>query len=145
MATDLATVITNARCVDTCIPPGMRNAVLIYLLAVAAGLDPTDTNTLMNNAKCIDSCIPDGMKPAVIAKLLCDMAATITPATCQSLSGDGDPTGVVTPEFSGQLYHDTTNDVYYRSTGTTSGDWTAISGGAPAVPCENLEGVGDPT
>lgn len=143
MATDLATVITNARCVDSCIPPGMRNAVLIYLLAVAAGLDPTDTNTLMNNAKCIDSCIPDGMKPAVIAKLLCDMAGAIT--GCGGVDGEGDPTGVVTPEFTDQLYHDTTNDVYYRSTGNTSADWTAISGGAPAVPCENLEGVGDPT
>lgn len=96
MATDLATVINNARCVDSCIPPGMRNAVLIYLLAVAAGIDPTDTNTLVNNARCIDSCIPDGAKPAVIAKLLCDIAANCTGNgagdDCENLSGIGDPT-----------------------------------------------------
>lgn len=75
MAADLATVMENARCVDKCIPPGMRLSVLIYLLAVAANIDPTDTNTLLNNAKCIDKCIPPGAMPAVIAKLLCDIAA----------------------------------------------------------------------
>lgn len=90
MATDLATVINNARCVDSCVPPGMRNAVLIYLLAVAAGIDPTDTKTLLNNARCIDLCIPDGAKPAVIAKLLCDIAGGL--AGCENLSGEGDPT-----------------------------------------------------
>lgn len=52
-----------------------------------------------------------------------------TPSDCEMLSGAGDPTGVTTPEFVGQLYHDTGADTYYRSTGLTSADWTVISSG----------------
>lgn len=46
------------------------------------------------------------------------------------LEFDGDPTGVVVPQFSGQLLHNTSNDTYYRSTGTDASDWVAISGGS---------------
>jgi len=52
-----------------------------------------------------------------------------TMLTCGGLSGSGDPTGVIVPLFINQLYHDTVADAYYRSTGLTSADWTAIGGG----------------
>lgn len=73
MATDIATLLDQAKCINSCIPQGMQLAVLIYLLALSAGVDPTDTNALINNARCIDSCIPDGAKAAVITKLLEDI------------------------------------------------------------------------
>lgn len=91
MATDISALIANSRCVDSCIPDGMKPAVLIYLLAVAAGVDPSDTNALINAARCIDSCIPDGAKASVIAKLLCDLSGGIS-GDCANISGAGDPT-----------------------------------------------------
>ena len=49
--------------------------------------------------------------------------------SCSAQSGAGSPLGSVTPAFIGQLYHDTVADAYYRSTGLTAADWTAIGGG----------------
>lgn len=69
MAIDTNAVIASARCIDSCIPDGMKPAVLIYLLAVQAGVDPTDTNALIQNSRCLDSCIPDGAKASVILYL----------------------------------------------------------------------------
>jgi hypothetical protein len=92
MACDTATLIQNARCIDSCIPDGLKPAVLIYLAAVAAGVDPTDTNALMRNARCIDSCIPDGAKLGVLVNLLCSGGSSPTPTDCVNLEGAGDPT-----------------------------------------------------
>jgi hypothetical protein len=47
---------------------------------------------------------------------------------CTMLEAAGDPTGLMAPNFTGQLYHDDTNDVYYRSVGQTSSDWLLIGG-----------------
>lgn len=113
-------------------------SVIVYLLANIAGLSATPPSDLARDAACY--CYDEATMQRVIAYLLCIAANGGTAATCAALSGAGDPTGVTTPEFSGQLYHDTTNDVYYRSTGTTSADWVIIDSG----PCVNLEGVGEP-
>jgi hypothetical protein len=40
-----------------------------------------------------------------------------------ALLGTGSPVGVVVPVFSGQLYEDTLNSIFYKSTGITSADW----------------------
>ena len=64
------------------------------------------------------------------------MPVTIIPAPgggCAPQSGAGSPIGSAVPDFIGQLYHDTVADAYYRSTGLTSSDWTAIGGAAPPV------------
>lgn len=53
------------------------------------------------------------------------------PGACAAQSGAGSPIGVALPAFTGQLYHDTGADTYYRSTGTTTADWTAITGTPP--------------
>ena len=45
-------------------------------------------------------------------------------------TGTGSPVGVATPAFVDQLYIDTTGPNYWRSTGLTSADWTAIAGGS---------------
>ena len=74
MPTEIPTLIAQSRCIDSCIPDGMKPAVLIYLLAVAAGIDPKDTNALIKAAHCIDSCIPEGAMASVIAKLLKNIA-----------------------------------------------------------------------
>lgn len=41
-----------------------------------------------------------------------------------NLDAAGDPTGVVTPEYLGQYYRDTTTGNIWKSTGATSADWT---------------------
>lgn len=46
--------------------------------------------------------------------------------SCGAQSGAGAPTS--TPDFVGQLYHDTVADAYWRSTGLTVADWTQIVG-----------------
>lgn len=114
-----------------CIPRGMQREVMIYLLAQLAGV-PADAGSLINAAACL-KCIPTGMQDEVITYLLCQLAGGVTPAVdCAMITGDGAPTGVTTPQFTGQLYYDSTGAAYYRSTGLTSADWTAIGGAAPA-------------
>jgi hypothetical protein len=39
----------------------------------------------------------------------------------------GDPTGSVTPSFVGEEVLDTTNEVWYKSTGTSNSDWVALN------------------
>lgn len=68
-----AALVEASKCIDDCIPEGMRSAVMIYLLATIAKVDP-DPKALMDGAKCLDSCIPKGMMPAVIASVLCTIA-----------------------------------------------------------------------
>lgn len=75
----------------------------------------------------------------ITTELLCRMPTA--GAINGELSGDGDPTGAYFPVFVGQLYHDTTADTYYRSTGLDVYDWILISGGGT---CMNLQGAGEP-
>ena len=92
--------------------------------------DPKD---LVKNAACF-TCVPREMREPVALYLLCQIAqGGGSPGTCTFQEGAGDPTGVATPAFIGQLYHDTTGDVYWRSTGLTSADWTAIGGDRRAI------------
>lgn len=41
-----------------------------------------------------------------------------------NLDGAGDPTGVVTPDYVGQYYRDTSTGNIWKSTGATSADWS---------------------
>lgn len=131
MATELVCTPNNLLDLSSClkcIPVGSQREVMIALLARIAGIDP-DPQNLMDLAKCM-KIIPSGMQDEVISMLLCQISGGVTPIPdCTMLSGDGPPTGSATPSFTGQLYHDTTADTYYRSTGLTSADWVAIGGG----------------
>ena len=127
---DTSTVAELSACFS-CLTKAQRDMVKTYLLAVIAGgsLDPA---TLMADAACFQ-CLTPRQLQLLEPYLMCIISGGVVPppvANCSDLSGSGDPTGVTTPDFSGQLYHDTVADSYYRSTGTTSADWTAISGGA---------------
>ncbi|MFT7613174.1 MAG: hypothetical protein ACI9J3_002144, partial [Parvicellaceae bacterium] len=59
-------------------------------------------------------------------------------------TGTSTPLGSVVPDANGVIFHDTTNDLCYRSTGTTNTDWTAfssvcnISPSATATECAGL-------
>lgn len=55
------------------------------------------------------------------------------PGGCAAQEAAESPIGTAIPGFIGQLYHDSSADSYYRSTGLTSADWTNIGGGAPPV------------
>jgi hypothetical protein len=79
MPTDIATLIDNAKCIETCIPTGMQLPVLIALFAQIAGTS-TDPATLVDNARCIETCIPPGMQLPVIISLLDQIVST--PAPC---------------------------------------------------------------
>lgn len=69
MATDTNVLMDQAKCLNSCIPDGMKPAIIIYLLARLANVNTADTKTLMANARCIDCEIPDGMKASVIVYL----------------------------------------------------------------------------
>lgn len=64
-------LLLQAKCFK-CIPFGMQNEVIIYLLnqLLGTGLTPQQ---LMDNAKCF-KCIPAGMQPEVQTYLLCQIA-----------------------------------------------------------------------
>ena len=88
----------------------------------------TDPQILETNARCISKCIPPGdLLPVLIS--LADQIANGAPPVCGALSGDAPPTGSVTPQFIGQLYNQNNGEAFFYSTGLTSADWTAISGG----------------
>lgn len=68
-------VLTNflaagARCIDPCVPDGMKQAVRISLLAQIAQVSTTPSALMTSEVVCIDSCIPKGMRKAVIISLL---------------------------------------------------------------------------
>lgn len=69
-AVDTNALIQASRCIDSCIPDGQKMAVIIYLLAQIAAVDPIDTKALLENSKCINSCIPQGAQWAVVIYLL---------------------------------------------------------------------------
>ena len=58
----------------TCISGNNIDAVKIYLLAVAAGLQDMTPQELVTAAKCYASCIPKDMQKAVQNYLLCQIA-----------------------------------------------------------------------
>lgn len=46
----------------------------------------------------------------------------------QNTTNAGDPVGSVTPNYVGEILHDTTNNVMYRAIGTANTDWTIHQG-----------------
>lgn len=44
----------------------------------------------------------------------------------EMIEGAGDPTGRVTPGFSGQLFHDNVSGAYYHSISTEPGGWVLL-------------------
>jgi len=83
-----------------------------------------DAQSLLIDAACYDCGDARELQLMKLA-LLARIADQVSPVGCSSQSGAGDPTG--TPDFIGQLYHDTDADAYWRSTGLTSADWVEIS------------------
>jgi hypothetical protein len=63
-------LVEASKCIDSCVPAGMRDAVLIYVLAVNAGVSTAPAD-LINGALQIDCCVPVGLRQAIIAQLLC--------------------------------------------------------------------------
>ena len=136
MNCDPTTLAEAAQCF--CYTDPQFRGVMVYLLAQKAGNSMTPAQ-LAQQAACY--CYDDRTSRAVITYLLCLLAKDGS-GPCSSLSGAGDPIGVAAPDFIGQLYHDTTADAYYRSTGLTSADWTAIGGGAAY---QDMQVAWDPT
>ena len=65
MALTAQELATNSRCID-CIPVGLRDAVIIYLLNQLANV--ATPQQLVDAARCYD-CIPVGLRSAVITYL----------------------------------------------------------------------------
>ena len=76
-----------------CIPDSARYGVLIYVLAVAAGLQDQTPDQLAEAAKCY--CFSEGKASGVLAYLMCQVAnggSGPAPAECENVEGAGDPT-----------------------------------------------------
>lgn len=93
---------------------------------------PTDAQTLTN---IIATEGYDKLsKRALLESILAAVASGGGGGACSDQSGIGSPVGVKTPGFVGQLYTDTTGPNYWRSTGLTAADWTAIGGSGVVSP-----------
>lgn len=113
-----------------CITGETAQAVKLYLLRHIAGLDDMTPQQLLAASSCWMGCVSSGAYKAVEAYLLCQIANSGgTPTVCAPQEGANSPVGAATPDFIGQLYHETGDDTYWRSTGLTNADWTEISGG----------------
>jgi hypothetical protein len=87
------TELSAAAACYNCIPDDMREPVLIYILAQAAGLGAMTPAQLMDAAKCYR--FPEGKASSVLAYLMCQVAnsgGAPTPTECENLEGAGDPT-----------------------------------------------------
>lgn len=82
-----------------------------------------DPKILARVARCF-CFLPKTEVRAVMVYLLCEWSNAMA---CTFKEGAGSPIGVNTPGFIGQLYHDSTADTYYRSTGLTNVDWTLLT------------------
>ena len=115
MPTATDSLMSDAKCIDSCIPPGMQLSVLISLFAQIAGVS-TDTNSLMAGATCINSCIPQGMQLSVLVSLAMQIvsgggagvacgngAPTSTPSSSCAfyIQTDGVPAGVIWEWYNG--------------------------------------------
>lgn len=114
-----------------CLEPGtlqiIQTQLLIQIAKAANPLLDVTPNGLMANAGCF-ACQDAGVLEILQTQLLCEIASggsgPPTPGTCENLTGDGPPTGTVTPEFIGQFYTDITDYKFlYISTGLTSASW----------------------
>ncbi len=90
-------LVKNATCIFECVPPGMQLPVLISIFCQLADMDCTPAS-LMTSAVCQLQCIPAGMQMPVLISLACQILNLPAPESCsQWFSGNGDPTGVITP------------------------------------------------
>jgi hypothetical protein len=55
------------------------------------------------------------------------------PLTSANRSNAGNPNGSLTPQFSGEIIHDTTNQVLWQAQGLTNALWTLYSPGTQDV------------
>lgn len=69
-----ADLVREAKCFK-CIPEGMQNEVIIYLLNQILGTGLT-VDQLMDEAKCF-KCIPQGMQAEVQTYLLCQIVESL--------------------------------------------------------------------
>jgi len=60
--------ISDARCIDQCLPLGFQLPVLISIFARLAGVS-ADPQSLINGALCIQQCVPQGMMMPVLISL----------------------------------------------------------------------------
>lgn len=70
---DPATLVENARCIESCTTPGQREAITVWLLAQIAGV-PADPQTLLTNAQCLLGCLTAGQMEAIRVWLACQIA-----------------------------------------------------------------------
>jgi len=123
--------LAEAAACFTCLTREQKELVRLYLLAVIAG-GSTDPATLATEAACF-VCLDENQKKLVNTYLLCQAAnGGAAPTDCDAQEGANSPVGAATPDFVGQLYHETGDDTYWRSTGLTNADWVEISGAAAA-------------
>lgn len=103
MAVDTQQLLDDAKCIQTCIPPGMQMPVINSLLGQMA--HETDVDEMIAGALCVQTCIPNGMQGAVIISLAEQLTEQIptgfgTPANLQ-YSSPGSDGGIVSWDFSG--------------------------------------------
>lgn len=90
-----------------------------------ANCNPT---TLLEQAKCFQ-CLSKKELQAVIAQLLCNISDPSGIGGFRNLTGNGNPTGVVTPGYIGQYYTDFDNPGgIWVATGLTNADWREYLG-----------------
>lgn len=65
-STDAA--ISDARCIEQCVPQGFQLPILISVFAQIAGVS-ADPKSLIDGATCIQQCVPIGMQMPVLISL----------------------------------------------------------------------------
>ena len=120
MATDQE-ILDGSVCIASCIPAGMQNAAIIYLLSQQ--LTPVPTPAEIMAASACYTCIPAGMQQAAILYLLNNGAGGGGASSGVTCSPSSDPSGTPTGNCGLWVRLDTGTVFVYNS---SSGTWNTL-------------------
>jgi hypothetical protein len=115
----------DANCFS-CIAPGKKLDVLIYLFAQLANVT-TDPQTLMTDAKCF-SCIPEGKKMDVLLWIACNLSSGGGGTGGPGIVDVGSPEGVITAPPGTSYLDSSTDNFWFKASGSGNTGWVELIG-----------------
>lgn len=79
-----------------------------------------------NSVTVSENSIAVTVAPTEVAVTVSTGPITIGGSSYSTQSGSGSPVGSVTPDFTGQIYFDTSSQLVYVSSGTTNSSWIEL-------------------
>lgn len=118
IACDSQTLVNQAKCLFSCVPPGMVPYAKIAILCATLNSTVMDCSAqnLVNQALCLENCIPRGMVQYVELALLCAINNGGSSGGGGATCGTSDP--IAAPSGSCGIYYRTDNGGFWYWNGS---------------------------